>query len=104
VFPSVQGSEFGAWSSELEFNAGLKAPRSCGKRVKSAARGFAFAGSPGRHLCPPAKSVADPGRRLRILFRGLEALQQVEATFQDKRFLLRGRLSGEASAALRAAG
>jgi hypothetical protein len=33
--------------------------------------------------------------------RGLEALQQVEATFQDKRFLLRSRFSGEASAALR---
>ena len=30
--------------------------------------------------------------------------QQVEATFQDKRFLLRSQLSGEASAALRAAG
>jgi DDE family transposase len=36
--------------------------------------------------------------------RGLEALQQVEATFQDKRFLLRSQLSAEASAALRAAG
>src|ERR1700751_2431258 len=36
--------------------------------------------------------------------RGLEALQQVEATFQDKRFLLRSQLSGEASPALRAVG
>ena len=36
--------------------------------------------------------------------RGLEALRQVEATFQDKRFLLRSQLTGEASAALRAAG
>jgi Transposase DDE domain len=36
--------------------------------------------------------------------RGLEALQQVEATFQDKRFLLRSQLSAEASAALRAVG
>jgi len=35
---------------------------------------------------------------------GLEALQQIEATFQDKPFLLRSQLSGEASAALRAAG
>ena len=38
------------------------------------------------------------------VLRGLEALQQVEATFQDKRFLLRSQLSGEASAALRATG
>jgi len=38
------------------------------------------------------------------VLRGLEALQQVEATFQDKRFLLRSQLTGEASAALRAAG
>jgi Transposase DDE domain len=36
--------------------------------------------------------------------RGLEALQQVEATFQDKRFLLRSQLGAEASAALRATG
>jgi DDE family transposase len=36
--------------------------------------------------------------------RGLEALQQVAATFQDKRFLLRSQLSAEASAALRAVG
>src|SRR6266436_7450198 len=35
------------------------------------------------------------------VLRGLEALQQVEATFQDKRFLLRSQLTGEASAALR---
>jgi Transposase DDE domain len=38
------------------------------------------------------------------VLRGLEALQQVEATFQDKRFLLRNPLTGEASAALRATG
>jgi transposase len=38
------------------------------------------------------------------VLRGLEVLQQVEATFQDKRFLLRSQLTGEASAALRAAG
>jgi len=36
--------------------------------------------------------------------RGLEALQQVEAVFQDKRFLLRSQLCAEASVALRAAG
>ena len=38
------------------------------------------------------------------VLRGLEALQQVEATFQDKRFLLRSQLGAEASAALRATG
>jgi hypothetical protein len=38
------------------------------------------------------------------VLRGLEALQQVEATFQDKRFLLRTQLGAEASAALRATG
>ena len=38
------------------------------------------------------------------VLRGLEALQQVEATFQDKRFLLRSQLNAEASVALRAAG
>jgi len=38
------------------------------------------------------------------VLRGLEALQQVEATFQNKRFLLRSQLSAEASAALRATG
>jgi len=38
------------------------------------------------------------------VLRGLEALQQVEASFQDKRFLLRSQLTGEASAALRATG
>src|SRR4029077_12489511 len=38
------------------------------------------------------------------VLRGLEASQQVEATFQDKRFLLRSQLTGEASAALRATG
>jgi Transposase DDE domain len=38
------------------------------------------------------------------VLRGLEALQQVEATFQDKRFLIRSQLTGEASAALRATG
>jgi hypothetical protein len=38
------------------------------------------------------------------VIRGLEALQQVEATFQDKRFVLRSQLTREASAALRATG
>jgi len=38
------------------------------------------------------------------VLRGLEGLQQVEATFQDKHFLLRSQLTGEASAALRATG
>ena len=38
------------------------------------------------------------------VIRGLEALQQVEATFQDKRFVLRSQLTSEASAALRATG
>ena len=38
------------------------------------------------------------------VLRGLEALQQVEATFQDKHFLLRSQLTSEASAALRATG
>ena len=38
------------------------------------------------------------------VLRGLEALQQVEAIFQNKRFLLRSQLSAEASAALRATG
>ena len=38
------------------------------------------------------------------VLRGLEALQQVEATFEDKRFLLRSQLGAEASAALRATG
>jgi hypothetical protein len=38
------------------------------------------------------------------VIRGLKALQQVEATFQDKRFVLRSQLTSEASAALRATG
>ena len=38
------------------------------------------------------------------VIRGLEALQQVEATFQDKRFVLPSQLTSEASAALRATG
>ena len=38
------------------------------------------------------------------VIRGLEALQQVEASFQDKRFVLRSQLTSEASAALRATG
>src|ERR1700738_540650 len=38
------------------------------------------------------------------VIRGLEELQQVEATFQDKRFVLRSQLTSEASAALRATG
>jgi hypothetical protein len=39
------------------------------------------------------------GRRM---LRGLDALQQVKATNQDNRFLLRSQLTSEASAALRA--
>jgi transposase len=38
------------------------------------------------------------------VIRGLEALQQVEATFQEKRFVLRSQLTSEASSALRATG
>src|SRR5271165_2653564 len=38
------------------------------------------------------------------VIRGLEALQHVEVTFQDKSFVLRSQLTSEASAALRAAG
>jgi hypothetical protein len=38
------------------------------------------------------------------VLRGLEGLQEVELTYQGRRFLLRSQLSGEASAALRAAG
>jgi hypothetical protein len=38
------------------------------------------------------------------IIRGLEALQQVEVAFQDKRFVLRSQLTSEASAALRATG
>ncbi len=38
------------------------------------------------------------------VIRGLDALQQVEVTFQDKRFVLRSQLTSEASAALRATG
>ena len=38
------------------------------------------------------------------VIRGLTALQQVEVTFQDKRFVLRSQLTSEASAALRATG
>jgi hypothetical protein len=34
----------------------------------------------------------------------LEGLQEVELTYQERRFLLRSQLSREASAALRAAG
>jgi hypothetical protein len=47
--------------------------------------------------------VGNKGYR-RYLKVGLEALQQVEAVFQDKRFLRRSQLSAEASAALRATG
>jgi hypothetical protein len=39
-----------------------------------------------------------------VVLRVTLTLQQVEATFQDKRFVLRSQLSGEASAALRATG
>jgi transposase len=38
------------------------------------------------------------------VIRGLDALQEVEATFQGKRFLLRSEISGDAGQALRAAG
>jgi hypothetical protein len=38
------------------------------------------------------------------VLRGLEGLQEVELTYQNRRFLLRSQLSEEASAALRAAG
>jgi transposase len=38
------------------------------------------------------------------VIRGLEALQHVEVTFQDKCFVLRSQLTSEASAALRATG
>ncbi len=38
------------------------------------------------------------------VIRGLDSLQQVEVTFQDKRFVLRSQLTSEASAALRATG
>jgi transposase len=38
------------------------------------------------------------------VLRGLEGLQEVELTYQGRRFLLRSQLNGEASAALRAVG
>ena len=38
------------------------------------------------------------------VIRGLDALQQVEARFQGRRFLLRSQLTGHASQAVRAAG
>jgi hypothetical protein len=38
------------------------------------------------------------------VLRGLDGLQEVELTYQGRRFLLRSQLNGEASAALRAAG
>jgi hypothetical protein len=38
------------------------------------------------------------------VLRGLEGLQEVELTYQDRRFLLRSQLNGETTAALRAAG
>jgi transposase len=38
------------------------------------------------------------------VIRGLDALQQVEANFQGRRFLFRSQLTREASAALRATG
>ena len=38
------------------------------------------------------------------VLRGLEGLQEVELTYQGRRFLLRSQLSTEASAALRAVG
>jgi transposase len=47
---------------------------------------------------------ADLKREWAQVIRGLEALQQVEVTFQEKRFVLRSQLTSEASAALRATG
>jgi hypothetical protein len=47
---------------------------------------------------------ADLERKWAQVLRGVEALQQVEAHFEQKRFLLRSQLTEEASAALRAAG
>ena len=38
------------------------------------------------------------------VLRGLEGLQEVELTYQGRRFLLRSQLNAEASAALRAVG
>jgi hypothetical protein len=38
------------------------------------------------------------------IIRGLEALQQVEMAFQDRRFVLRSQLTSETSAALRSTG
>jgi transposase len=48
--------------------------------------------------------VADSACEWAQVLRGLEGLQEVELTYQGRRFLLRSQLSGEASAALRAAG
>jgi hypothetical protein len=56
-----------------------------------------------RHAFLGRSSPGEAWRGIEVL-RGLEALQQVESTFQDKRFLLRSQLGAEASAALRAAG
>jgi hypothetical protein len=47
---------------------------------------------------------ADLEREWAQVLGGLEALQQVEANFEQKRFLLRSQLTDVASAALRAAG
>jgi hypothetical protein len=47
---------------------------------------------------------ADLEREWAQALRDLEASQQVEATFEQKRFLLRSQLTDEASAAPRAAG
>jgi transposase len=49
-------------------------------------------------------SFADLKQEWARVLNGLEALQQVEVTFENKRFLLRSQLSSEASAALRAVG
>jgi hypothetical protein len=38
------------------------------------------------------------------VLRGLEGLQEVELTYQGRRFLLRSQLNAEVSAALRAVG
>jgi Transposase DDE domain len=48
--------------------------------------------------------LADSACEWAQVLRGLEALQEVELTYQGRRFVLRSQLNREASAALRAAG
>jgi hypothetical protein len=48
--------------------------------------------------------AADAACEWAQVLRGLEGLQEVELTYQGRRFLLRSQLNGEASAALRAVG